>query len=187
MVGENYLAFLNFLKTQPANCWKEGVDKAASLYVINHITGWIALHLLYRTYPPADRDYGLSLFNTRHLHTLYFIYAQIDEVLYYENLHYDESHDDEPHDDESAYEKTNQSCAWVQRLLSDAQKMYQTTFEKFSSNYNSNIMFGNNSSYLLDTAFIAELDLKHWFDHINLAEAFTYYTYTQYVNSIPHL
>ena len=179
MVGENYLAFLNFLKTQPDNCWKKGIDKATSLYLINHITGWLALHLLYRTCPPADWDYGLSLFNIRHLHTLYFIYAQIDLAPHSKNIH-----DGESHAEESAYEETNQPCAWVKRLLSDAQKMYQTVFENFSDN-NSNVMFGDNSAYLLDNRFIKVLDLEHWFSHDRLAGAFTHYTYTQYMNSIP--
>lgn len=192
MVGENYLAFLNFLKTQPDNCWKEGVDKAASLYVINHITGWIALHLLYRTYPPADWDYGLSLFNLQHLHTLYFVYLEIDNVLYYDRHPHeyeqpnDELLDDVLLDDEADDKEFNQPCAWVRRLLSDAQKIYQIAFEEFFSDYNDNAMFTNNSSYLLDDLFIEEC-MEHWFKHDKLAEAFTYYTYNQYVNNITHV
>lgn len=180
MVGENYLAFWDFLKTQPDNCWKEGVDKTASLYVINHITGWIALHLLYNTYPYADPEYGLSLFDITHLHTLYFIYEKIHEESDYDETDYDEANDDKPN-----CRKIYHAC--VRRLLSDAQKICQIAFEEFSSDYNENVMFDNNSSYLLDDLFIKELDLKHWFKHDRLAEAFTYYTYDQYVNNIPHL
>lgn len=181
MVGENYLAFFNFLKTQPDNCWKKGVDKAASLYIINHITGWIALHLLYNTYPHTDPEYGLSLFDINHLHTLYFIYEKI-----YEESDYDETDYNEANNDRTKYRKIYPSHACVQQLLSDAQKIYQTALKKFSSDYCGDVTFGNNS-YLLDTRFIDKLGIFDWFSHINLAEVFTYHTYIQYMDSISTL
>lgn len=162
---------MNFLKTQPDNCWKEGVDKAATLYVINHVTGWISLHLLYNTYPHADPEYGLSLFDITHLHTLYFIYEKI----------YEESDFGEANDDKSNHRKIYHAC--VQQLLSDAQKIYQTASKEFSSDYNGDTTFGNNS-YPLDIIFLNKLGNFNWFNHINLAEVLTYHTYIQYMNSI---
>lgn len=173
MIGENFLAFLNFLKTQPDNGWKEGVDTAASLYVANHITGWIAIYLLHNSFPPADREYGMSLFNINHLHTLYFITDQIA-------LESDFDEQDV---------KYHPFCACVECFLSDAEKIYKVASNKFPFNLNENATL-NSDLWTIDKMFFEKLNCMKakksytWFNHDRLAEMFAYYIYNQYTANI---